>query len=202
MDEKEFDFKEKVKNSFFKAKEDISELKNQIKELKEIILRQNEQINSLNYKSIQNAADSLKKAFIDDQIREASSGNEGVVTNKQTNKHVTHTQQTPDINELKEKFRVIGRQKLLLYLTIYKMEDEKIPVTHASIAKSLNLSEDSIRVYIFRMIQKGIPFDRIRVNNKLIVFKIPQIVRAYNLKPFLEDLYYGTDGTQGRLTDL
>lgn len=202
MEEKESDFKEKVKNSFFKAREDISELKNEIKELKEIILKQNEQISQINDKSMQNAADSLKKALFDDQLREASSGNEGVVTNKLTNKHITNTQQTQGIDELKEMFRSIGRQKVLLYLTIFKLEDEKTPVTHANLGKSLGLSEDSIRVYMFRMVQKGIPIDRIRVNNKLILFKIPQIIRAYNLKPFLEDLYYGTDGTQSRLTDL
>jgi hypothetical protein len=202
MDEKDSDFKEKVKNSFLKAKEDYNNLQNQIKELKEIILRQEEQNKLLRQKELDKMADNLYQGLLNDKIEKVSSGNEGVATNKQTNKHETITQQITDIDALKDKYRSVTKQKLRLYLAIYNMEEEKKPITYKTLSKYLKLSEETVRVYIFRMLEKDIPLEKHRVNNKLIVFKIPQHIRSLNLKQFLEDLYYGIDDAQGRLTDL
>lgn len=202
MPENDPEFKERVRNSFIKAKEDISELKNEIKELKEIILKKEEENRLLRKKELEKMADNLYRGFLDKNIEEVSSGNEGVATNKQTNKHETLTQQITDIEVLKDKYRAVTKQKLRLYLAIYNMEDEKKPVTYKTLSRYLKLSEEAVRVYIFKMLEIGIPLEKHRVNNKLIVFKIPLYVRTLNLKQFLEDLYYGIDGAQGRLTDL
>ena len=202
MDEKESDFKERIKNSFLKAKEDINSLKNEIKELKEIILRKEEENSLLRKKELDKMAENLYRGLLDKNIEEVSSGNEGVATNKQTNKHATLTQQITDIEVLKEKYRAITKQKLRVYLAIYNIEDEKKPATYRTLSKYLKLSEEAVRVYIFKMLAMDVPLEKHRVNNKLIVFKIPQYVRSLNLKQFLEDLYYGIDDAQGRLTDL
>ncbi len=202
MDEKDSDFKEKVKNSFLKVKEHMNSLENQIKELKEIILKKEEENSLLRKKELEKMADNLYQGLLNDKIEKVSSGNDGVATNKQTNKHATITKQITDIEVLKEKYRAVAKQKLRLYLAIYNMEEEKVPATYKTLSKSLKLTEETVRAYIFKMLEKEIPLDKHRVNNKLIVFKIPPVIRALNLKPFLEDLYYGIDDAQGRLTDL
>ncbi len=187
MDEKESDFKERIKNSFLKAKEDINSLKNEIKELKEIILRKEEENSLLRKKELDKMAENLYRGLLDKNIEEVSSGNEGVATNKQTNKHATLTQQITDIEVLKEKYRAITKQKLRVYLAIYNIEDEKKPATYRTLSKYLKLSEEAVRVYIFKMLAMDVPLEKHRVNNKLIVFKIPQYVevtfRIYSFTP-------------------
>ena len=202
MPENDSEFKEKVKISFSKAKEDISELKNEIKELKELILAQGEEINLIKMNKVNKLAEELKRGFLDEEIQKVSSGNEGVVALTHSLTHDAHTTRIDDIRVLKKKFEDLPKQKLALYLTIYNLEDQKLPTTYISLAKSLKITEEGIRNYITFLNRKEIPLDKHRVNNKVIVFKIPEVVRSLNLKQYLEDLYYGTDSSQGRLTDM
>jgi len=202
MVEKDPEFKKKVKNSFSKAKEHMDSLENQIKELKELILRQQDQIGLLKGNKAENTLDELKRSLLNDQLHEVSSGSDGVKTNKQTNTYQTNIKQTYTIKDLKDKFTVLPKQKLLLYLTIYQFGDESKPATYVNLSKSLKLSEECLRSYVFDIFKHGLSLDKHRVNNKIVVFKVPEEVRSLNLKQFLEDLYYNIDPSQSRLTDV
>ena len=71
------------------------------------------------------------------------------------------------------KFKGLTNQEMIVFSTLYGLEEEKITeISYKSIAKTLNLSESSIRDYINRLILKGIPIEKHKQNNKKINLKI------------------------------
>jgi hypothetical protein len=126
-----------------------------------------------------------------------SIGNEGVPTDTPTNQQ-TH-QQTPilppnntlsiekdilNVNnvlnsldklkkEIRFKFKRITSQEMLVFSTIYQLEEEgKVLPTYNNIALKLKLSPSSIRDYVQRIINKGIPIKKEKYNNKQILLSI------------------------------
>ena len=75
--------------------------------------------------------------------------------------------------EIRLKFKGITNQEMLVFTTIFQLE-EAYPegVEYKQIALKLGLSESSIRDYIQKLINKGIPVDKNKVNNKKICLKI------------------------------
>ncbi|MDP1728609.1 MAG: winged helix-turn-helix transcriptional regulator, partial [archaeon] len=76
------------------------------------------------------------------------------------------------------KFKTITQQEMLVFSTIYQV-GEQFPegVEYRQIAQKLGLSESSIRDYTQKLISKGIPVDKIKLNNKKILLKISQKLR-------------------------
>jgi cell division septum initiation protein DivIVA len=117
-----------------------------------------------------------------------STGNDGVPTNKptnqQTNQHIENEREEvfgtalevlnslDNIKkEIRHKFKKITDQEFLVFSTIYQMEQEG-EVDYRSVAKKLNLTETSIRDYVGRLIKKGIPVEKTKINNKMINLSI------------------------------
>ena len=62
---------------------------------------------------------------------------------------------------------------MIVFSTIYQLESESPEgVEYRQIANRLHLSESSIRDYVQKLINKGIPVDKIKLNNKKILLKI------------------------------
>jgi len=118
-----------------------------------------------------------------------SIGNNGVPTDKQTNrqtdKQIENTPKNPledalDIinsldevkKEIRLKFKRLTNQELLVFSTLYQLEEEEGYTDYKSISDKLNLSESSIRDYIGRLIKKGIPIEKNKLNNKSIQLSI------------------------------
>ena len=181
-------FKENVVNSFKKARKDIVELENTLFSIKQEI-------------------EQIKAQF----TPKSSIGNEGVFnkqTNQQTNKQLnkqTIIQQTNTISKLNDDleahFNSLTRQEFLVFLSLYQLEEELGNVKFSDLASYLHLSESSIRGYINRLVQKGSPILRKRVNNKVINLSLSLDFRNLNLKKRLSDLYYQSDTSQKRLFD-
>lgn len=76
-------------------------------------------------------------------------------------------------NDIRQKFKQLTTQEILVFSTIYQLE-EKDPknVSYEEIASVLNLSEGSIRDYVFKMIKKGIPIKKTKINNRKILLSI------------------------------
>ncbi len=70
--------------------------------------------------------------------------------------------------EIRLKFKRLTEQELLVFSTIYQLDEENGFADYKSISKKLNLTESSIRDYISRLINKGIPVDKKKINNKTI----------------------------------
>lgn len=124
-----------------------------------------------------------------------STGNEGVPTDRQTNQqtdnytekfaqsHKDDFTKAQDILDsldnikkaLRLKFKRLTPQEMLVFSTLYALEEQKIEeITYKLIANNLNLSESSIRDYTNKLISKGIPVIKTRQNNKKIALSISQ----------------------------
>ena len=132
-----------------------------------------------------------------------SIGNGGVPTDKQTNRqtnqqtdnYTENTQKPQEFDKINEfqraqqvldsldnikkalrlKFKRLTPQEMLVFSTLYTLEDQNIDeITYKLLANNLDLSESSIRDYTNKLINKGIPLLKIRQNNKKITLKISQ----------------------------
>lgn len=126
-----------------------------------------------------------------------STGNGGVPTDRQTDRQtVQQTNQHMPYNldiesnireaseilnsldhlkrEIRLKFKKLTPQEMSVFSTIYQLEEQNFPdeITYKSIAKPLKLSESSIRDYVQKIISKGIPIKKNKINNKTIVLSI------------------------------
>jgi len=120
-----------------------------------------------------------------------STGNRGVPTDsqstdRQTIQHIRHinSKENPIENasqlidsldsikkDIRLRFKRLTDQEILVFSTIYQLEEQG-EVDYALISKKLNLSESSIRDYVSRLIKKGIPVEKNKINNKTILLSI------------------------------
>ncbi|MGD9276163.1 MAG: hypothetical protein PVJ67_03235 [Candidatus Pacearchaeota archaeon] len=126
------------------------------------------------------------------QISPISIGNQGVPTDKQTNRQTdkqTKFEEKKEKNsiesayellnsldslkkEIRLKFKRLTEQEFLVFSTLYQLEEEFGSSDYRAISKKLNLTESSIRDYIARLIKKGIPIEKNKINNKNIQLNI------------------------------
>jgi len=111
-----------------------------------------------------------------------STGNRGVPTDRQTNQQTDRQTQNSSFEsavdimnsldsvkkEIRLQFKRLTDQEMLVFSTIYQLEEEKDFVDYKAVSESLNLSESSIRDYVGRLIKKGIPVEKQKINNKTI----------------------------------
>ena len=64
---------------------------------------------------------------------------------------------------------------MTVFSTIYTLEEQDPDnTTYKKVASSLKLSESSIRDYVQRLINKGIPIKKQKINNKTILLSVSQ----------------------------
>jgi len=84
--------------------------------------------------------------------------------------------------EIRKKFKRITKQEMLVFSTVYTLEEQDPELTYKKIALKLGLSQSSIRDYIQRMINKGIPIVKEKLNNKKIILHIsPELKKIATL---------------------
>jgi len=144
-----------------------------------------------------------------------STGNQGVSTDRQTDrqtdKNTTYSFEIPQKEvlprtqdsiedaakiidsldnlkkEIRLKFKRLTEQEVLVFSTIYQLDEEEGHTDYKKIAKRLNLTESSIRDYVGRLIKKGIPVDKKRINNKNISLSIsPNLKKIASLSTILK----------------
>ena len=130
-----------------------------------------------------------------DPFLTTSTGNKGVPTDRQTNTQTIQQTKNPLINiendiikaseilqsldnlkkEIRFKFKQLTSQEMAVFSTIYELE-EKDPqnTTYPQLALLLGLSESSIRDYTQKIIKKGIPIKKQKINNKKILLSVSQ----------------------------
>ena len=79
--------------------------------------------------------------------------------------------------EIRRKFKNITTQEMLVFSTIYQLEDQFGETDYRILATKLELSESSIRDYVHRLIGKGIPIVKNKLNNKKITLGISPNLR-------------------------
>jgi len=141
-----------------------------------------------------------------------SIGNEGVSTDRQTDTSTdisTHKfskieepnlesniQKASEIldsldglkKEIRLKFKRVTEQEMAVFSTIYQLEEQDPKnTTYKQLALRLNLSESSIRDYVQRMISKGIPVKKQKINNKKITLSIsPELKKIATLSTIIQ----------------
>ncbi|GEM_PF-1929114 len=212
-----------IKEAFFKVREDINFLKEQISEIKEkLSLLEKSFSNNQNItkETTQNTANGLLTAdktahstALPYEIKGllsqnfiVSTRNQGVPTDKPTDRQINQqtdktannflksvqNKEISSIDELKKaqelldsldsikkefrlKFKNLTNREMLLYTTIYSLEEQGIEeVTYRLLANHLNLTESSIRDYANKLILKKIPLFKIKQKNKQVFLSIPK----------------------------
>ncbi|MAH03828.1 hypothetical protein CMI39_03520 [Candidatus Pacearchaeota archaeon] len=90
--------------------------------------------------------------------------------------------------EIRLKFKRITDQELLIFSAIYQLEEETGYTNYKILSQHLNLSESSIRDYVGRLINKGIPINKNKINNKNIQLKISENLRKIVTLPTILQL--------------
>lgn len=189
----------KIKEDILFLRSEISQIKLYIKEMQtnpthntiEILQQTDKQTDS---QTIPTHNKGIQPPY--DQNLHSSIGNRGVPTDKPTNTQTnqqTHNQvqnkpssdfkQVNDIlasldsikKDIRFKFKRLTPQEMLIFSTLYALEEQNnTEITYRTIAKQVKLSESSIRDYINKLTKKGVPIEKIRQNNKIILLKISQ----------------------------
>jgi len=88
--------------------------------------------------------------------------------------------------EIRRKFKKITKQEMLVFSTIYELEEQYREVDYSKIALKLSLSQSSIRDYVQKMINKGIPITKEKLNNKKILLHIsPELKKIASLNTII-----------------
>lgn len=74
--------------------------------------------------------------------------------------------------EIRKKFKRLTNQEFKVFVTIYSLENRGISVDYKLLSKQLNLSESSVRDYVGKLINKGIPILKEKINNKQVLLHI------------------------------
>lgn len=75
--------------------------------------------------------------------------------------------------EIRLKFKRLTPQEMMVFSTLYTLESQGFEeITYKLIANHLNLSESSIRDYLNKLLAKGIPISKIKLNNKTVCLSI------------------------------
>ncbi len=142
---------------------------------------------------------------------DSSIGNGGASTDRQTirqtdnSTHFTHntvpksvdqhiseaSEILEDLDSLKKeirlKFKQMTTQEMLVFSTVYQLEEQgEIDIDYKKLALKLGLSQSSIRDYIQRITNKGIPIHKTKLNNKKISISIsPELKKIASLNTIL-----------------
>jgi len=74
--------------------------------------------------------------------------------------------------EIKNLFKKLTSQEFLVLLTILNLREKNSPCNYRILSERLNLSESSIRDYVGKIIKKGIPIEKTKLNNKNILLSL------------------------------
>ena len=137
-----------------------------------------------------------------------STGNEGVPTDRQTHQQTDQQTHFQEENieqnlkkanvildsldslkkEIRKKFKRLTPQEMIVFSSIYQLEEtDPDNATYKHIATSLRLSESSIRDYVLKIIDKGIPIKKNKIDNKKILLSIsPELKRIATLSTIIQ----------------
>ena len=197
-----------VKKSFLRVKEDIKSinftLNNQNRIISEILERLDRIEMELKLYFPYFPEKERKSNYFFHVPSEAKGSKQSInqsTSNQSLSNHAPKNQIKKDFDGILSPFYKLPQQKLLTFLEIYTLGEEKGTVTYHDLASKMGLSESCIRGYISDMIRFGLPILIKHINNTTSCLLIPEDFRALGLKKKLEDIYYNKDPKQRRLFD-
>ena len=198
---------ENIKKSFTKVKEEISGLKEVLKEDRLVLNKLTSLFEALKDELSSVKAELRKSASKTEDIKNSSTGNKGVYSFIQHSFNIHSLDKTLETvpfieRNVFEMLKTLSKQEFLTLLTIYQLEEESSgPTSYSRISKQLKLSEGCIRTYVSSLLKKGAPILKSRFNNRQNLLSIRQEFRSLNLKNNLLTLFYSLDPSQTTLFD-
>ena len=125
-------------------------------------------------------------------VRQTDNYTQNIPQNAQNNRSLPQNSIESNISEAREildsldqikrqirlQFKRVTTQEMAVFSTIYQLEEQNPEqVTYNNIALKLGLSQSSIRDYVQRMMTKGIPIKKQKVNNRQIILSISDDLR-------------------------
>ena len=191
----------KIKEAFNKVKQDMDSLKNELNDLKNELKENREVMNQI-CENIQEMFNQINQTHmqinpvdqenfptdtvlfkpLNTQNLNISTGNGGVPADRQVENSIENAaEMIKSLGDLKKeiykKFKKLTEQEWLVFLTIYQFDEEIGYSDYKILAEKLKLTESSIRDYVARLINKGIPIDKTKLNNKNIRLNIAQSIK-------------------------
>ncbi len=190
----------KVKSDMDDLKSELNDLKRQMEELTRTLqqIQSNQQTNQQSIPT--HPTHDLPLYGLKSPISTISSGNRGVPTNKPTNQQTnqrtgnegvsapipTHERRATHLGQLAEllsnlddvkkevriKFKHLTEQEMAVFGAIYTLEEQGFIVDYPLLSEHLSLTEISIRDYTRKIIQKGVPINKTKVDNKRIALTV------------------------------
>lgn len=74
--------------------------------------------------------------------------------------------------EVRLKFKRLTEKEMLVFSTLYQLDEEQGYADYSALAARLNLTQSSIRDYIGRLMEKGIPIEKRKIKNKSVQLNI------------------------------
>ena len=132
-----------------------------------------------------------------------STGNQGASTDRQTDRQTDRhmffeensIENAAEIlnsldnikKEIRLKFKRLTDQEMLIFSTIYQLEEEIGYADYKSLSEKLGLTESSIRDYVGRLIKKGVSLEKKKVKNKNIQLSIsPNLRKIASISTILQ----------------
>ena len=164
-------------------KNEIESLRQELLSIKSLLQDISQQKGSIN--STNQQENPTHQSSTGNKIPLFSIGNRGVPTDKQTDIQQTD-QQEKDIfglveslkSDIKIKFRNLTKQEFKLFSAIYILEEQG-EVDYRNLAAHLSLTESSIRDYVMKLQNKGIPVLKNKINNKKVLLSIRQELKQF-----------------------
>jgi len=89
--------------------------------------------------------------------------------------------------EIRLKFKKLTNQEMLIFSTIYQLEEESGPTNYGEIADALGITQSSVRDHVGKIIKKEIPVEKKRIQNKKIQLSIsPNLRKITSLSTILQ----------------
>lgn len=185
------DIKNELESSIRELNFSILELKSNIPTIQHINPTQTPQIPTDKQTPTHTPTDNYALQGVISHFNNISIGNEGVPTDRQADRQTnqqtqnnikTHDETPVNPSEIlssldsfrkgiRLKFKRLTQQEMLVFSTIYTLEEQG-EVDYLKLADTLKLSESSVRDYIHKLVSKGIPIDKEKINNKRVLLHI------------------------------
>jgi len=183
---------EKMKSFLVEVGEGLYSLNKKVENL----LERNSKTDEKTFQSLktQNPTNNLFFRAQKGKIQGISTGNEGVQTDRQTDRQTDKRGEKEILKEensfeeasnlidsldnvrkeIRLKFKKLTDQEIVLFSAIYQLEEEMGFADYKTLSSKLSLSESSVRDYVRRLILKGIPLEKKKINNKEIHLFVSQ----------------------------
>jgi len=190
----------KVKQDMDILRSQIGDILCQVNELKRTLIQtdtSDRQTDRQKNQTVPQEVEGLKP-----QNLHVSTGNEGVQTDRQTNQQtdrqvekfalpkkisnlkdpISKLERVSEAlasldsikKELRTQFKKLTSQEMLVFSTIYQLDEEGLTADYSLVSSKVKLSESSVRDYVQKIIKKGIPIEKTKEDNKKVILTISQ----------------------------